>query len=60
VFFGKVEGVNDLITFEGRSVDELENAFQFMVDEHIKDCATENLDVEIRNTQSVNSIAIGT
>jgi len=46
VFFGKIEGVNDLITFEGRSVDELENAFQFMVDEYIKDCATENLDVE--------------
>jgi len=46
VFFGKIEGINDLITFEGRSVDELENAFHFMVDEHIKDCAAENLDVE--------------
>jgi predicted HicB family RNase H-like nuclease len=42
VFFGKIEGINDLITFEGQSVDELVNAFQFVVDEHIRDCETEN------------------
>lgn len=46
VFFGKVEGVNDLITFEGESVDELVSSFQYVVDEHIKDCASENIDVE--------------
>ena len=28
VFYGKVEGVNDLITFEGSTVDELEKGFQ--------------------------------
>jgi predicted HicB family RNase H-like nuclease len=38
VFFGKIEGINDLVTFEGTTVDELENGFRFMVDEHIKDC----------------------
>ena len=38
VFFGKIEGINDLVTFEGTTVDELENAFHYMVDEHIKDC----------------------
>ena len=38
VFYGKVEGVNDLITFEGSTVDELEGGFKYMVDEHIKDC----------------------
>ncbi|MDR0798193.1 MAG: type II toxin-antitoxin system HicB family antitoxin [Dysgonamonadaceae bacterium] len=43
VFFGKVEGINDLITFEGETVQELRNAFQYMVDEHIKDCETENI-----------------
>jgi len=42
VFFGKVEGINDLITFEGASVQELKNAFHYMVDEHIKDCKVEN------------------
>ena len=35
-FFGKVEGVDDLITFEGSSVNELKEAFQYVVDEHIE------------------------
>jgi len=35
--YGKVEGVNDLITFEGSTVDELEKGFKYMVDEYIKD-----------------------
>ncbi len=46
VFFGKVEGVNDLITFEGNSVQELKNAFHYVVDEHIKDCERENIPTE--------------
>jgi predicted HicB family RNase H-like nuclease len=46
VFFGKVEGVNDLITFEGNSVQELKDAFHYVVDEHIKDCEIENIPVE--------------
>jgi len=37
----KVEGINDLVTFEGANVDELEKAFKYMVDEHIKDCKKE-------------------
>src|SRR5210317_1665953 len=46
VFYGKVEGVNDLITFEGSTVDELEKGFKYMVDEHIKDCERNNTQVE--------------
>ena len=46
VFFGKVEGVNDLITFEGNSVNELKEAFHYVVDEHIMDCENENIPVE--------------
>lgn len=46
IFFGKVEGVDDLITFEGSTVDELENGFKQMVDEHIKDCEIEGIPVE--------------
>ena len=38
IFFGKIEGINDLITFEGTTFEELENGFQFMVDRHINDC----------------------
>lgn len=46
VFYGKVEGVDDLITFEGSDVDELEKGFKYMVDEHIKDCHKNNTPVE--------------
>lgn len=30
-FFGKIEGINDLITFEGRDVKELKEAFKHAV-----------------------------
>jgi len=43
VFFGKLEGVNDLVTFEGNTVQELKDAFHYIVDEHIKDCEAENI-----------------
>jgi predicted HicB family RNase H-like nuclease len=46
VFFGKLEGINDLITFEGETVQELKDAFYYMVDEHIKDCEKENMPAE--------------
>jgi predicted HicB family RNase H-like nuclease len=46
VFLGKVEEINDLITFEGDSVNELKNAFHYVIDEHIKDCENENIPVE--------------
>lgn len=46
VFYGKIEGVNDLITFEGSNVDDLEEGFQYMVDEHLKDCHKNNIPVE--------------
>ncbi len=46
IFFGKIEGINDLVTFEGSTVDELENAFKYMVDEHIKDCEEEGIPLE--------------
>ncbi len=36
-FYGKVEGINDLVTFEGTTVDELKEAFKYMVEEHIQD-----------------------
>lgn len=41
VFFGKIEGINDLVTFEGTTVEELENGFYSMVDDHINDCTRE-------------------
>ena len=38
VFHGKIEGIDDLVTFEGRSVGELLKAFHVEVDEYIKLC----------------------
>jgi predicted HicB family RNase H-like nuclease len=46
VFFGKVEGVDDLITFEGQTVQGLKKSFYYMVDEHIKDCEKESKPIE--------------
>jgi predicted HicB family RNase H-like nuclease len=46
VFYGKVEGINDLITFEGSTVDELEEGFKYMVNEHINDCQKRNIPIE--------------
>jgi len=37
VFFGKIEGIKDLVSFEGSTIDELDEAFKFMVEEHIFD-----------------------
>ncbi|MBN2771361.1 MAG: type II toxin-antitoxin system HicB family antitoxin [Spirochaetes bacterium] len=37
-FFGKLEGIDDLVTFEGQSVSELKNAFHETVDDYIKLC----------------------
>ena len=38
VFYGKVHGINDLITFEGKSVKELKNAFSEAVDDYLETC----------------------
>jgi predicted HicB family RNase H-like nuclease len=41
IFYGKIEGIDDLVTFEGSTVEELESAFRYMVDQHIADCEKE-------------------
>lgn len=38
VFHGKIEGINDLVAFEGNSVDELIKAFYEAVDDYIELC----------------------
>jgi len=37
-FFGKIEGINDLVTFEGHDVTELKKAFQEAVMDYIELC----------------------
>ncbi len=36
VFFGKIEGIEDLISFEGQSVKEIKKAFQESVDDYLE------------------------
>jgi len=38
VFFGKIEGIDDLVSFEGKSVVELKTAFEEAVDDYIELC----------------------
>ena len=42
VFFGKLEGIDDLVTFEGRSVDELKEAFVEAVEDYVDTCKRNN------------------
>lgn len=38
IFFGKIEGVNDLVTFEGNTVKQLKKAFKEAVEDYIDLC----------------------
>ncbi len=38
IFHGKVIGINDLVTFEGRSVTELKKAFKEAIEDYIDTC----------------------
>jgi predicted HicB family RNase H-like nuclease len=38
VFYGKIEGIDSLISFEGRSVAELKSAYQEAVDDYLDIC----------------------
>ncbi len=41
-FFGKLEMIDDLVTFEATSVDELEANFKHSVDDYIDTCSALN------------------
>ena len=45
VFFGKISGINDLITFEGASVKELQKAFEEAVEDYNAICNRESIPV---------------
>ncbi len=38
ILFGKIEGINDLVNFEGSSVEEIETAFHQAVDDYLAFC----------------------
>ncbi len=39
VFFGRLAGIQDIVTFHGETVDELEAAFKEAVDHYLDTCA---------------------
>lgn len=44
VFFGKIEGINGLVNFEGESVQELTDAFHEAVDDYLAYCEEEGIE----------------
>lgn len=43
VFFGKIEGIEGLVNFEGESVKELTDAFHEAVDDYVAYCEEEGI-----------------
>ena len=43
LFFGKIEGIKDLITFEGESVKEINKSFIDAVDDYVEICNENNI-----------------
>ena len=41
-FFGRIEGIDDLVTFEGRTTEELRAAFQEAVEDYLALCRKVN------------------
>ncbi len=54
VFFGKIEGINGLVNFEGESVKELTNAFHQAVDDYLAYCAEEGIEPHKSYSGSLN------
>lgn len=46
VFFGKVEFIRSLISYEGTDVQSLKSAFYKAVDEYLSDCAENEIEPE--------------
>ncbi len=54
VFFGKIEGINGLVNFEGESVKELTNAFHEAVDDYLAYCESEGIEPDKSYTGVLN------
>ena len=46
IFFGKLEGIDALVNYEGESVTELKNAFQEAVTDYLEFCKAEGITPE--------------
>lgn len=54
VLFGKVIGIKNLISYEGKSVEELKTDFEDAIDDYIEYCAENNIEPEKTYKGSLN------
>lgn len=54
VFFGKIEGIDGLVNFEGESVEELTNAFHQAVEDYLVYCKEEGIEPHKSYSGSLN------
>lgn len=54
VFFGKIEGINGLVNFEGESVKELTDAFHEAVDDYLAYCEEAGIEPDKSYTGVLN------
>ena len=54
VFFGKIEGIDGLVNFEGESVKELTDAFHEAVDDYLEYCKEEGIEPHKSYSGSLN------
>ncbi len=54
IFFGKIEGVNALVNFEGESVKELTNAFHEAVEDYLTYCEEQGISPNKSYSGSLN------
>ena len=54
VFFGKVEGIDGLVNFEGDSVKELTSSFHEAVDDYLDYCKSEGIEPRKSYSGSLN------
>lgn len=45
VFYGKIEGINDLVTFEAETVKDLKKSFKEAVEDYVELCKDEGKEV---------------
>ena len=53
-FYGKIEGIDGLVNFEGQSVNELTQAFHDAVDDYVAYCEEEGLELRKSYTGRLN------
>lgn len=46
IFYGKLEGIEDLVTFEAKNVDALKSAFKESVEDYLETCKREDKETE--------------